>query len=389
MSVLLLWIFHDGVASLRPGVSTREAQMSDPEVAKILTDLESSDELSVHRWSDRGYLINQGVLYRYVEDSDAEEPQFVISESLRSKVMHECHDSPTAAHGGIQKTLHRISQQFYFPGMRKYITDYLKTCTECQRYKFSNLKPPGLLQTPVPAQRFEIMAVDLFGPLPKGSQGERWVLIVEDTATKWVELFALTEPTAEICAITLVSEIFMRYGLPRRMISDNGVQFVADVMQKALFVLGVKQNLIPLYHPEANPVERKNRDLKAHLAILVEGNHKQWPEVLPFVRFALNSSFTISTGSTPAYLTFGRELRSPLSVQADLRAVIESENLVPQITPYLLKLVDSLSQAKENIEHQQDLHKHQADCSRRTSDSFVQGDLVLMKTHVLSNASNF
>ena len=367
--------------------STREAQLSDPEVAKILTGLESADELSGHRWSDRGYLINQGVLYRYVEDSDAEEPQLVVPESLRSKVMYECHDSPTAAHGGIQKTLHRISQHFYFPGMRKYITDYLKTCTECQRYKSSNLKPPGLLQTPVPAQRFEIIAVDLFGPLPKGPQGERWVLIVEDTASKWVELFALSEATAEICAKTLVGEIFMRYGLPRRMISDNGVQFVADVMQKALFVLGVKQNLIPLYHPEANPVERRNRDLKVHLAILVEGNHKQWPEVLPFVRFALNSSFTISTGSTPAYLTFGRELRSPLSVQADLRAVIESENLVPQITPYLLKLVDSLSQAKENIEHQQDLRKHQADSRRRVSDPFEEGDLVLMKTHVLSNAS--
>ncbi|CAK1579671.1 unnamed protein product [Parnassius mnemosyne] len=140
--------------------------------------------------------------------------------------------------------------------MRRYITDYLKTCTECQRYKSSNLKPPGLLQTPVPAQRFEVIAVDLFGPLPKGPQGERWILIVEDTASKWAELFALTEATAETCAKTLVSEIFMRYGLHRRMISDNGVQFVADVMQKALFVQGVKQKLVPLYYPEVNPVER-------------------------------------------------------------------------------------------------------------------------------------
>ncbi|CAG4935865.1 unnamed protein product [Colias eurytheme] len=190
-----------------------------------------------------------------------------------------------------------------------------------------------------------------------------------------------------MCAKTLVNEVFMRFGLPRRMISDNGVQFVADVMQKAMFVLGVKQSLVPLYHPEANPVERKNRDLKAQLAILVEGRHQTWPEVLPFVRFAFNSSVTKSTDHTPAYLTFGRELRSPITAQADLRAVVESENFVPQITPYLLKLADSVSAAKETLERQQDVRKTYADKGRTSTHEYLEGDLVLMRTHTLSNAA--
>lgn len=367
--------------------ATRDAQLADPEVSKILTDLEGTDELSISRWTERGYHLAQGVLYRFSEDSESEEPQLVVPASLRSRVMFECHDSPTAAHGGIQRTIHRISQRFYFPGLRRYVKDYLKTCVECQRYKASNSKPAGLLQTPVPAQRFEIIAVDLFGPLPKGPQGERWILIVEDTASKWVELFALPEATAEVCAKTLVDEIFMRYELPRRMISDNGVQFVADVMQKAMFVLGVKQSLIPLYHPESNPVERKNRDLKAHLAILVEGRHQQWPEVLSFIRFAFNSSVCSSTTHTPAYLTFGRELRSPISAQADLRAVVETENYVPQITPYLLRLADTISDTKEHIERHQDIQKERVDVKRTDAPSLEEGDLILMKSHVLSNAS--
>lgn len=367
--------------------STRDAQLADPEVAKIIHDLEGNDELNINRWSERGYLLNQGVLYRYVPDTDSEEPQLVVPESLRNQVMFECHDSPTAAHGGIDRTIHRISQRFYFPGMRCFVTKYLKTCIECQRYKPSTLKPAGLLQTPVPSQRFETIAVDLFGPLPKGLQGERWILIVEDTTSKWVEVFALIEATAETCAKTLVNEVFMRFGLPRRMISDNGVQFVADVMQKAMYVLGVKQSLVPLYHPQANPVERKNRDLKAQLAILVEGRHQTWPEVLPFVRFAFNSSVTTSTDRTPAYLTFGRELRSPLTAQADLRVVVESENFVPQITPYLLKLADTVSTAKETLERQQDVRKSYADKCRSSAHDYQEGDLVLMRTHTLSNAS--
>ncbi|GBP22267.1 hypothetical protein EVAR_22553_1 [Eumeta japonica] len=90
--------------------------------------------------------------------------------------------------------------------MRRYVINYLKTCVECQRYKPDNLKPMGLLQTPVPAQHFEVVAVDVFGPLPKGPKRERWVMIVEDTASKWIELFSLAVATAEACAKVLIEK---------------------------------------------------------------------------------------------------------------------------------------------------------------------------------------
>lgn len=331
--------------------------------------------------------MTQGVLYRYSHDEDNEEPQLVIPESLRKEIMVECHDKATAGHGGIDRTLKRIAQRYYFPGMRRFVTEYLKTCIECQRYKPSNVKPAGLLQTPVPAQRFEVLAVDLFGPLPRGSLGERWLLVVEDTASKWVELFPLVEATAEACARALIDEVFLRYGVPRRLISDNGVQFVADVMKHAMAALGVKQNLIPLYHPEANPVERKNRDIKTQLAILVEGHHKEWPEALPSIRFAMNTAVCKSTERTPAYLTFGRELRSPLDARADLRDVTDAVNYVPQITPYLRKLAGALADSKETMERQQDVRKAAKDDKRQEGETYAVGDLVLIKTHALSNAS--
>ncbi|GFU78234.1 pro-Pol polyprotein [Trichonephila clavipes] len=60
--------------------------------------------------------------------------------------------------------------------MRKFIADYVKSCSECIRYKATNQKPAGLLQTPVPAQRFESLAIDLFGPLPETTEGMKWIL---------------------------------------------------------------------------------------------------------------------------------------------------------------------------------------------------------------------
>ncbi|GFW87664.1 transposon Ty3-G Gag-Pol polyprotein [Trichonephila clavipes] len=98
--------------------------------------------------------------------------------------------------------------------MRKYISDYIKKCPECARFKATNQKPAGLLRTPVYSQRFEVIDIDLFGPLPQTDTGKQWIFIVEDCATKWVELFALSQASARQCATTLSDRrsVFMRHG---------------------------------------------------------------------------------------------------------------------------------------------------------------------------------
>lgn len=331
--------------------------------------------------------MDQGVLFRYNPDSECETPQLVIPAGQVADILKELHDSPLAGHPGIDRTYHKVAQLYYFTGMRRKISDYVKSCIHCQRYKATNSKPQGLLQTPVMNQRNEVLAIDLFGPLPEGDQGERWILLVEDTATRWTELYSLKEASAEACARTLIEEYFMRYGLPRRIISDNGVQFVSAVMRQCTLILGIKQNFVPLYHPEANPAERKNRDLKAMLAHLVEEDHTSWPKMLPVIRFALNGAKCRTTGMSPAYLAFGREMRSPTEVVHDLRAILDKDNFVPQITPYLRSFLKSLSAVRERVELQQDKSKEYADASRRPSEAFQVGDLVLIKSHLLSKGS--
>ncbi|GFW03806.1 retrovirus-related Pol polyprotein from transposon 412 [Trichonephila clavipes] len=189
----------------------------------------------------------------------------------------------------------------------------------------------------------------------------KWIFIVEDYTTKWVELFPLKQATAKECAMLLLNEVFLRYGVPRRLISDNGTQFVSAVMQQLCFVLDINQSLIPVYHPQANPVERKNRDLKPRLAMMVD--------------------------HTAAYLTFARELQTLDQVNTDLRSVIHNDNFVPEFTPYLKSFEGYMSQIKENIEMSQDRKKTYADKSRRPSPNYKVNDLVWVKLHPLSKAS--
>ncbi|KAL0901404.1 hypothetical protein ABMA27_006676 [Loxostege sticticalis] len=349
--------------------------------SKIIEDLEENDDpFRGRNWSTRGYLISDGILYRCLPETDDEDCAcLVVPEHEREKILADLHDAPTAGHFGVERTLQRIRTRYFWPGMRDYVAEYIKQCTACQRYKADNRKPAGLLQTPASTRRFEVVSVDLFGPLPRTAKGNRWILIIEDVSSRWVELFALENATSAECTEILVAEIFLRYGVPRRLISDNGVQFVGEVMQQACHVMGIKQYLTPLYHPEANPVERKNRDLKPQLAILVGKDHTSWDTHLAAIRFAMNSAVTANTGFSPAFLTFGRELRAPSDAVADMKTIVDSDNFVANITPYLPRLSTALLDARDVHERAQSVQKACADEGRRAPPDYKVGDLVLLK----------
>ncbi|GFX58698.1 transposon Tf2-9 polyprotein [Trichonephila clavipes] len=203
-----------------------KGKLEDEELKKIIDYFESMDKgENFANYTSRGYLMNQGILYRYSPESEEEEGQLVVSAQERERILQEYHD----AHYGVENTYKKISSRYYFQGMKKFISEYIKTCPEFNRYKLTNQKPARVLRTPAYAQRLETLAIDLFGPLPETPTGKKWIFIVEDTSTKWVELFALAEATAENCAKTLIEEVLLRYGFPRRLISDNGPQH--DIQQ--------------------------------------------------------------------------------------------------------------------------------------------------------------
>ncbi|GFV56929.1 transposon Tf2-8 polyprotein [Trichonephila clavipes] len=319
----------------RKSSDIRKGQLEDEELKKIIDCFESMDkDENFANYTSHGYLMNQGILYRYSSESE-EEAQLVVPAQERERILQENHDAPTAVHYGVENT---------------YLT---------RRYH-----PAGLLRTPAYAQRFETLAIGLFGSLPETPTGKKWIFIVEDTSTKWVELFALAEVNAENCAKTLIEEVLLRYGLPRRLISDNGPQFISAVMQLTCDLLEITQDFIPVYHPQANPSERKNRDLKSRLAILVGEEHSAWEDKLPLIRFAMNTSVCDTTGHTAAYLQFGRQLRTSDDIRHDIRQVIDNDNFVPEITLYLKRFGNSILDVKDRVEQKQDSQKENFDRRR-------------------------
>ncbi|GFU95957.1 uncharacterized protein TNCV_253081 [Trichonephila clavipes] len=160
--------------------------------------------------------------------------------------------------------------------MRKYIIDYVKNCPDCIKYKASNQKLSGLLQTPVPAQRFETLAIDLFGQLPESKDGKRWILIIEDCTTKWVELFALPNATAKECAITLIEEVLLREVVEEQ---QDSRKFYADKKRKAAPTYQPGEHVFVASHPRSKAAQGRSAKLmprrEVPTALLVEWLRQQ------------------------------------------------------------------------------------------------------------------
>ncbi|GBM43500.1 hypothetical protein AVEN_9454-1 [Araneus ventricosus] len=83
----------------------REEQLKDEDLRKIIHCFENDDKDINHaNWLERGYLMNQGVLYRYSHDSESEEAQLVVPSKGKDKIFKEHHDSSNVAHYGSDGT---------------------------------------------------------------------------------------------------------------------------------------------------------------------------------------------------------------------------------------------------------------------------------------------
>jgi len=92
------------------------------------------------------------------------------------------------------------------------------------------------------------------------------LLVAFDKFSKWVKKAAVRKAAMEIVIKVLREQILTRYGAPKKLISDNGVQFTSNKFKTQLQKWGIVNQLTELYIPQENPAERANRTIKTMIA---------------------------------------------------------------------------------------------------------------------------
>jgi hypothetical protein len=107
--------------------------------------------------------------------------------------------------------------RFYWYGMSQDLNDWVRSCKSCQQAKpgagGSKLSPKADI-VGAPMKR---VGVDLQGPFPETIRGNKYILVIQDYFSRYVEMFPLKNKTAELVAEILSDEFFNRYGAPERL----------------------------------------------------------------------------------------------------------------------------------------------------------------------------
>ena len=228
----------------------------------------------------------------------------VIQRHEFEPLMYLVHDDPTGGHLGMNITLAKIKEKYYWPNMTKDVKYYIKTCYQCQRRQ----KPSthNEMHAIVAKAPFERIGIDFVGPLTTTSKGNRYILVAVDYFTKWPEAKVTKRADAQTVVDFLYEEIICRHGPFKHLHSDRGTHFANTLIKGLTEKFRIRHHLSSPYNPRANgQVERFNRTLCESLARQTEGV-ENWDEFLAPSLYAYRTAPLKATGMTPFYLAYGR-----------------------------------------------------------------------------------
>ena len=348
---------------------------------------EESDEPGYYANADNGLLMYQERPPQASVTPDwRRQPQIVVPKPLRSKLLRWAHDDPASGHLGYKKTLIRLKKNFTWPGIRKDVERYCQSCGPCQRLGGgAQAVCQPLSHLPIVGKPFEMISADIVGPLKATSRGNRYILVVIDHATRYLE--AKSIPIADAHhIIEFMVELMSRHGLPRQILTDRGSVFTSEAFSQFLKRHQIEQLLTCSYRPESNGVvEKANGTLKRMIKACLEGHQGQdWDDVLPWVLFAYRSAEHSSTGVSPFLLLYGREPLSMLDIVSltwlgEISAPVEEVPASEYIAELQSRLADSMREAnKRDLELKEGGESAYNKRRRAKETSFKKGDSVLI-----------
>ena len=365
-------------------------QTNDPELACLRDGALPDDEIIK---VPVGYYLKEGVLMRKWRPSDipASEDwavihQVVVPKSYRREILSLAHSLPLGGHLGINKTFHKLTRQFYWPGVRKDVSTFCRTCHTCQVVGKSSKTHVAPLR-PIPAfgEPFSRVIIDCVGPLPKTRSGNQYMLTIMCASTRFPEAVPLRNIKAPTIAKALI-KFFTLFGLPQEIQSDQGSNFTSGLMQQVIHEIDAKQIVSSAYHPQSQgALERFHSTLKTMLRTFCHDNEKDWDEGVHLVLFAARESVQESLGFSPFELIFGHQVRGPLALLREQWANKDTHvSLLDYVARFKERLNNACALAKENLHSAQTKMKKWYDKKARAR-QFKPGDQVLVLFPVQTN----
>lgn len=205
---------------------------------------------------------------------------------------------------------------YYWPHIFKDCYDYVKKCKSCQKFsgklKYNGALPLIPLQTEEP---FKMWGIDFIGEIADASSGgHRWILVATDYFTKWVEAIPTRQATSKVVIKFLMDNILTRFGVPCKILCDNGMCFRSKEFSEFCKKYGINLSYSSPYHLQGNDqAESSNKNILKIIKRMLSNNKKAWDSKINLALWADRVIVKRSTGFAPYELVYGKKARLPLN----------------------------------------------------------------------------
>ena len=223
------------------------------------------------------------------------------------------------------------------------------------------------------------ICIDIMGPYTKGKKACKFLLVVVDNFTKYVELFGLKRATARVI-VDRLWRVCLKWGFVHNIISDNAKVFHSKVYGDWCDSLGINSFHIAVAHPQANPTERYNRTVKDRIIAAIS-DCNEWDLKLDEIAFSINTARSDATGFSPVFLNLGREINDPMDNQ--FKTLLK---YVPRDDKLGDRMKEVYNEAANNLTKSQSRSLSYYNKDRKET-RFNAGDKVWVASFNLSDAS--
>ena len=366
----------------------RMMQLQDPDLGPLILWLEGEDptegdlrlqsQATRHFWLCRSQLkLAKGVLTYLWEDVGGQTPLLLVPRKMQKSILELFHDAPTGGHLGRDNTIAKIRQRYLWYGLSTDVRLHVTACPRCGRGKHKRNTPRAPLtnyQGGFPGDRVHL---DILGPFCESTKGNRYVLMIIDQFSRWLEVVPLKVMDAEAVAQAFFENYVVRFGVPFVIHTDQGRNFDSALFKSFCAMLqSIKTRTTP-YRPCSNgQVERYNTLVLNFLRCYLGEKQREWDAYLPVLGMCVRSTVNRSTGFTPNMLRLGYEVQVPADI---MFGVPSDENRDTSPAEFIINLrcrmEEAFTEARKRLRSAQERQKAYYDVKARMM-SFDVGDVV-------------
>ena len=173
---------------------------------------------------------------------------------FREKILDEAHKSRYSIHPGATKIYQDLRKNYWWPGMKFNVMQYVGKCLTCAQVKAEHQKPYGKLQPlEIPEWKWEHLTMDFITKLPRTAKKHDTIWVIVDMLTKSAHFLPISENyTSERLAKSFIKEIIVRHGVPVSIVSDRDTRFTSRFWKKFNSKMGTRLLISTTYHPQTD-----------------------------------------------------------------------------------------------------------------------------------------